>query len=95
MEDCNQTEEFDELPRCHYCSRYAFELRFQELAVCDKCIERLSGGRVWRVVRRIEDGAVFLVTASSAEEPQQVEIIGEGTFTEMWTLSHRDDPNYG
>lgn len=94
MEEHNQTEEFNDLPRCHYCQRYAFELRFQSLAVCDKCMDSLSAGRAWRVVRRLEDGAIFLVTASS-EEVETVEIIGEGTFAQMWDLSHKDDPNYG
>lgn len=90
MDDENEIR-LDNLPRCHYCERYAFEIHFQGIAVCEKCIERMTAGHVWRMVRG-DDGSVWVTTTDA---PGQFEILGEGTFTEMWDLCHKDDPNYG
>lgn len=81
---------FDELPRCHYCQRYAFEIHFQGMAICERCLDNMTTDRVWRCVRDV-DGAVWVTTS----EAPNMEEIGRGTFTEMWTLCHKDDPNYG
>lgn len=91
MEQPNETTDFDDLARCHYCNRYAFELRFQGIAVCEKCIESMSKGRKWLLVRD-GTGSVWVTTSDTA---YSFEVLGEGTFIEMWNLSHKDDLNYG
>jgi hypothetical protein len=92
MDEQNQTNEFDDLPKCHYCDRYAFEITFQGIHICDKCLDHMTKGRLWRVMRDV-DGHVW-ITLSDAPV-STFEILGEGTFIEMWNLSHKDDPNYG
>jgi len=95
MEEHNQTDEFNDPPRCHYCQRYAFEITFQSIAVCDKCLDKMTKGRPWFTVRSA-DGAVFVTTSDGVlHGAQQFEVLGAGTFAEMWSLSHKDDPNYG
>ncbi len=91
MEQPNETNEFDDLNRCHYCERYAFELNFQGIAVCEKCIDRMTEGRKWRVVRDAT-GQVWVTTSDAVYD---FEVLGEGTFLECWELCHKDDPNYG
>lgn len=85
------TNDFDELPKCHYCPRYAFEIAFQGIMICDKCLEKMTAQHVWRVVRDAS-GSVWVTTS---ENTYNFEVLGEGTFTEMWDLCHKDDPNYG
>lgn len=90
-EQGNITSEFDDLPRCHYCERYAFEIRFQEIAVCDHCLETMTAGHTWRVVRDATGG----IWVTSSETAYDYEILGEGTFAQMWALCHKDDPSNG
>lgn len=84
---------FDDLPKCHYCERYAFEIHFQGIAVCERCLENMTAHRVWRVVRS-EAGDTW-VTVSDQIDLTRFQVLGEGTFSEMWELCHKDDPNYG
>lgn len=72
-----------DVPTCHYCGRLAFEFSFDEIAVCKNCIETMSVGHIWRLVR-IDNGDC-LVTCSDIYK--DFEVIAEGTFKEMWQLS--------
>lgn len=71
-----------DVPICHFCGRLAPEFWYEGIAVCESCMETMSAGRVWHLIWVAGD---YFVTSSDTYA--DFEVLAEGTFKEMWTLS--------
>lgn len=86
MDDLEIISETD-LPHCHYCGRFAFEFYYEGIHVCENCLNDLSKGRTWRLVKN----SVGEYWVTCADDYSEFEVLGNGTFKEMWELCQRYD----
>ena len=78
----------DDLPHCHYCGRYAFEMSFEDIPVCADCIEKLTSEKIWRVIR---DYFGELWVTSADLSTVDFEILNQGSFKDMWEFVQKLD----
>jgi hypothetical protein len=76
-----------ELPRCYFCDRYAFEFDYEGLCVCEECMTNMSRNKVWHLIRTLS-GEYFVTSFTDLKD---FEVVSEGTFKEMWDLCQRTD----
>lgn len=72
-----------DIPTCHYCERIAPEFWYEGIAICENCMENMSAGKVWHLVRTMAGDH----SVTSSDTYMDFEVLAEGTFKEMWKMS--------
>lgn len=75
-----------DIPHCHYCERIAPDYRFEGIAVCSKCIQRLTGYCEW-VLYLTPSGNYTSTPVINPTDLSDWKFIARGSFDEIADLS--------